>query len=563
MPNAPWMPPDPTTAAAYGGLTNLGLNILANSNTPGGFGSILGKSMLGAQQNWQQQQQQQMQLAQAQMQMAQMQQEMPMRMAWLNAQAQRYGLASPQGQSGAAGPSAGAPAASPAAPAGAPSAMPVSAQGGGAAPSTSPIQAPWMPPGGAQAQGADPMTNMGFDAFGAGLGLPGAREMMDVDKTQLQYDPATATRMAVAKGDIAQDQALLRQAQAAGNPTLIQGATMKLLNDLKMVQVGQFNGNVTTMGGITPAQLGVNTFSPQTGLQTIGGRASLIPGAAQALQGKAAAEAVGHAAGETVEVSDAQGNKYQVPKTAIVGGAIGAAPAGAQSATASSAPSGLSGLGPSRSKMLAGNADTALEANKEFQGQADAGQQMLAQIQALRGAASQFDPGQFANGRATMLNFLNSTGLITPDEKNQLGSYQEGQKIAIQLQAAATKQLGSREAAQVFTYMGKSLPNLTMSADGLQKVMSWQEGISRYNIARAQMANQFAQNNDATSVNQVRDLFIAKSNPLFYVLASSPPSVQQELLTSMGDQKTKFLQQWNAAANVGLAPRPGDYQGQR
>jgi len=84
----------------------------------------------------------------------------------------------------------------------------------------------------------------------------------------------------------------------------------------------------------------------------------------------------------------------------------------------------------------------------------------LQQTATLRGAAANFEPGQFANSRMKMLNYLNSAGLITPEQAKSLGSAQEGQKIDIQLQAAATKQLGSREAAQIFQIMGKSLPNL-------------------------------------------------------------------------------------------------------
>jgi hypothetical protein len=59
--------------AQYGGLTGLGLSLLANSNTPGSFGSIVGKSALGAQQNTQDTQYKQAQIQQLQQQL-QMQQ---------------------------------------------------------------------------------------------------------------------------------------------------------------------------------------------------------------------------------------------------------------------------------------------------------------------------------------------------------------------------------------------------------------------------------------------------------------------------------------------------------
>jgi hypothetical protein len=175
-------------------------------------------------------------------------------------------------------------------------------------------------------------------------------------------------------------------------------------------------------------------------------------------------------------------------------------------------------------------------------------------------SANDFTPGRFADSRGKILDYMNSFGLINPQQAKELGSKQEGDKIAIQLQAAATKQLGSREAAQIFDKMGKSLPNLTLSQDGLNKVSGYMMGISRYNIARAADANTKAQGNDVQGVNTVRDTWIQNSNPLYYVMASSPPATRAEMLSSMKNSK-QFLADWNKAANAGYAPRPNDYSG--
>lgn len=546
---------------------NLGLGLLqAGGRNLAGQGNI-GTALQGALGNYYGQKQAKQQLALGNLNLMQQQQEMPMRMDYLKALGQKLHIANTDpgitqqlasgglmGQTAQAAP---------------PSLMTV---GGNGAPQ--PSAAPGASPSPTQAsQGDDPMDLMRVGAFGDALGMKGAEGLQKLGAAQLQYDPATATRMAYAKSEIAQDEMALRNASSPGAQ---QAAYVKYLKDAGLLNIGQFNGNVTTLGGITPQQLGVNTFSPQTGIQTVGGQASLVPGYAGAAQGKAAAESVGKAAGETIELTDPNtGTKYTVPKTVIVGGGAtaprngGAVPGSGNSgataplpSTGGAPPGSVSGLGPARETMLKGNATDALKTNQEFQGQAEGAQQMLAQVQALRSAASQFTPGQFADARAKMLNYLNSTGLISKDQIKSLGSYQEGQKIAIQLQAAATKQLGSREAAQVFQFMGKSLPNLTLSENGLEKVSSWQEGISRYNIARAQQANQAAQNQDAGRVNSMRDTWIANSNPLFYVMASARPDVRQELLNSLGDQKQKFVAQWNAAARAGYAPRPNEYTGQ-
>lgn len=63
------------------------------------------------------------------------------------------------------------------------------------------------------------------------LGLPWANAELTAAKTGLQYDPATATRVAAAKNQISQDQLQLAQAYASGNPQLIEGMKRKLLTD--------------------------------------------------------------------------------------------------------------------------------------------------------------------------------------------------------------------------------------------------------------------------------------------------------------------------------------------
>jgi len=390
---------------------------------------------------------------------------------------------------------------------------------------------------------------------GALLGLaqvPGADNLTKYGEMQAQYDPQLATQMAAAKDPIMQDRYLLAQAQQNGAPPLlIKGLQNKLLTDMGMIHVASQSGNVTTMGGLDPTNdLGVSTISPREGVQMVGGRESPIPGALGTRSALSAAEAGGKARYEPMELTDRSGNKYPVPKSmlpALVG------------AGANGAPGAMSSLGPGTSEMLKGNAESALGTNKGFQDQAEAGQQMLQQTATLRGAAANFEPGQFANSRMKMLNYLNSAGLITPEQAKSLGSAQEGQKIAIQLQAAATKQLGSREAAQIFQIMGKSLPNLELSKNGLDKVSGYMDGIARYNIARAEKAQGAAAGNDANAVNNVRNDFIKNSNPLYYIVASMHPAVQREMLDNMGGQRQSFLDGCKKAVQAGYAPRPSQF----
>lgn len=90
---APWLQ-DPTQMDP---TTSLGLQLLANSNTPGGFGSIFGRSALQAGQDYQSAQLRQQQIQQALLN----QQIAQQKMAFLNAPG---GMGGPQGQSPSQGP---------------------------------------------------------------------------------------------------------------------------------------------------------------------------------------------------------------------------------------------------------------------------------------------------------------------------------------------------------------------------------------------------------------------------------------------------------------------------
>lgn len=524
-------------------LMSLGMGVMS----AGRYGGNLGQGLMQGVQSYYQGKEAQQSLGMGRLQMQQLQQEMPLRMGYLQAL---------QGQLGAGN---GAPAAAPPqgllGGTGAAPALPDAAAGPAAA-GTPPMGAPQPAPAPMAPQTAqqgpsgglpnDPMQLMRLGAFGGALGMPGGAQIQELAKTQLQYDPRLATKMEAAKSQIAQTQEMISQAMARGDTQTAWGLSQKLQQDMGLLHVATMSGTRTmiTPQGITTVEPSQNTYTVQgqSGL-----RSAVIPGAVGAQEALAGGRARGEAQGETVEVTDAQGNKYIVPKSVIVGGA-GVGAGGPQ----------LAGLGPAQTEMFKGNAAAALETNKEYQGQAEAGQQMVAQTQQILDSARTFQPGQFAERRAAFLNMLNSAGLATPEEQKRLGSFQEGQKIAIQLQASATKMLGSREAAQIFDKMGKSMPNLTMSQNGIEKVGAWQMGIARYNMARAAAANERAQSNDATGVNQIRDQWIKNSNPLYFMLASASKDVRPEMLNAVKNPR-QFIADWNKAANAGFAPRPDEY----
>jgi hypothetical protein len=497
-------------------LTSVGLGLIAGSQ----YGHNPGAEVQNALGNYQQRRytQQQSQLAQQQYGMNQYQLNMMKAQAPFIMQALQGAVGSTQGQqapqSPQNAPAQGAPVVGPY------SAMP--AQQPAPQSQQEPQQAPQQPTGNDPWSLIQRGTALQAVPMLAGYG----KAMVAQGQAMLQNDPRYVTQRAVAANTLTQDQAALSNTQPGS--LAYRAAQMKYLKDSGLVTQSSMNGAVQTFGGITPAMLGMSTTNPIQGVQTQNGIESPIPGATATQQALAGAKARGEAQGDVEEVTDGSGNRYYVPRSALLGSGAGAGNSGPTPFQAS--------VGPATAELLKGKGEQAVETNKDYQSQAEAGQQMLAQITQLKGAAKDFTPGQFADSRIKGLQWMQSLGLITPQEQQRLGSAQEGTKIAIQLQAAATKQLGSREAAQIFQIMGKSLPNLTLSPNGLSKVSSYMAGISRYNIARAQIAQQSVDSNDVNGVNDVRDNFIKNTNPTYYIIASAPPAIQKEMISSMGSK---------------------------
>ncbi len=213
----------------------------------------------------------------------------------------------------------------------------------------------------------------------------------------------------------------------------------------------------------------------------------------------------------------------------------------------------------------------AVETYKQFQQQANDALQLKAQIANLGLTTQAFQPGQFADTRAKLLNYLQSTGMISPSLEKSLGSAQEGSKLSIQMQSVFTRALGSREAAQVFATMGHAVPNLTMSPDGISKISAFMDGISRYNQARYQSAQTYFNGGNYKGINKVTSQYLTNTNPMYYILASAPAPIRQEMIQDMVKEKgkaatTRFLMKWQQATKTlspsgqPWAPPPGAYE---
>lgn len=542
-------PTGPIATAMQSPLFNLGMGLIGGAQP---FANP-GQQMQAAAAN-----QQQMAMQGYQLQMLQGQ--MPMYMDILKKLGAMMGT--PQkgkGQKQPAQQAAAAPVAGPYSAAPAPQQVPPQA-----APQQPGLMGPSAGVGGMSPQG---LMSAGILASAVPLTAPLGKALMQGAQFGAQYDPGMATQMAAAKSAIAQDQALLAQAQQSGAPpNVLQGLQTKLMTDLGQLHIGSMSGILTRQnpdGSWT-------TIDPRTGLSTNTATGSrLLPGAAEA-QAQMASAKEGAEEAARLQAQTAPAGTSQ--PTRPTPGAVSQPPMGAEALrTPNYIPPVL--LAQSRLPQAPGNtgaaqllsfqkeqAQKASQTADEYEEQATNAQSLITQANQIEATAKDFTPGRYAEVKGEIMAALQPTGILSPDQLKSLGSYQEGQKLSIQLQAMVTKQLGSREAAQVFSVMGKSIPNLTLSPDGLGKISAYLKGIAQYQIAQNTYAQRLSAQGNVAGVNSLSSNFQTYSNPVYYILASAPTSVAQELIANMPQaQRAKVQTGWKKAISAGLAPAPGDY----
>ncbi len=497
----------------------------------------------------------------------------------------------------------GAPAGSPAQPGAAPGAAPgasvlpavmavrraqaaqgAPAQPGAAVPASPSGGPPASPIGGSGGFWNNPLGVMRLGTVGSALGMPGGAQFMDYGKSALQYDPAIANRMAVAKNQISQDMTQLYQAYKTGDVNLIQGLTTKLKEDMGQLHVGSMSGIMTREnpdGTWT-------TVNPSSGLITNTKTGStFLPGAIRAFAARAAAEAGGETgarlAAETSPVGSGGGGippatpapvPGQTPAPSAPGTPAqpGPQPEGWDAVQtpgfvpALLAESGAAQLRPGNTGAEAlktfqtEQAGTANENLKTLNEGADTAQQLLTQAQQIDEAATQFSPQRFANVKGELMSALQPLGVLSKQQLQSLGSYQDASKLQIQMQTMLTRSLGSRESAQVFEKLGHSVPGLTLSPQGLTQISAYVRGIARWKIAQNTFGQRLAAQNNVEGINNLQSNFETHSNPAFYILASAPAQLRAQMIAHSPNPRA-LLQQWQAAAQEGLAPGPNDYEG--
>lgn len=389
------------------------------------------------------------------------------------------------------------------------------------------MPAPSSPASGSPASGGiDPMMLMSYGAVLSGSPIPFMRNagagLLKLGQMQAQYDPAYATRLAAAKSTLAQDQALYAQAQARGDQLGMQAARMKYLTDSKLVGTNPYNNSLVTFGGITPQSLGMSTVNPRQGTQTVNGVESPIPGAPQTQQALAAAQSLGRAAGETVRVYDPTTQTYRVvPRSWVVEGAQAHGAPTASGATATG-PGFTAAPGPQQEEYLAGTGREGAEQVGSLQEAANAAKQANFQLDQILADSRNVLTGPLAGvekWKTTATGALEQMFGVAPPKS--LATYQELDKYANQVAFAASRQLGSREAAQIVTLERESNPNKSMVPQALRDLVGAAHSANDYVIAQNQYTQTLAQRNGGNA-EIAQAMWTSNTDPRVWELAVSP-----------------------------------------
>ena len=410
------------------------------------------------------------------------------------------------------------------------------------APAPSPIsRAGAAPPVGAGGLlGADPYRMLDVGTMGVLAGAPEGEALINAAKTRLQFDPNVATRMEAAKSAVAQDQQMIQQALAQGNEPLARAIyNGKFQEDLGLLKVSSMGGIQTRIDPITGR---IDTFNPSTGIQSQGGVASLIPGMAGALQQKSGAEALGQAQGELVPMIDPKTHQtVYVPKSALLGGprpptpgspAPGAAPAGASAfaqpggaAPAASGPGGgapIAALSPGQRGFLEERGRESAQYVGKLQDAADSATNTNYALDQMTAAARNVQLGPGAPARQWIENAATGLGQqfgIAPP--TELANYEQLDKYANQIAFAATRQMGSREAAQIVHLQMQSNPNKQLVPEAFTGLVQSIKAMNNYVIAK-NTAIQGQSGADNDSALQAASVWTQRIDPRVWDLSLGP-----------------------------------------
>jgi len=373
------------------------------------------------------------------------------------------------------------------------------------------------------------------------LGLPWAGAEMSAAKTGLQYDPATATRMALAKDPLSLDQAMMADAQSKGDSQGYLSAYLKSLTDANRLHISSMSGNVTGFGLPPWVLASMANYNPQSGKFTANGRQQLIPGATDTEQALEAAEARGKAAGEVERVWNPATQQYEyVPRSNITGGRAPPAAAG----PANSSGSGISAApGPQQGSFLSSLGRESGGYVQQLQEGADAAVNANYALDQMLKDSEKVSLGPAAGAKEWGLKNLTAVGQVFGvNVPSNLADYQELDKYANQIAFAATRQMGSREAAQIVHLQMQSNPNKELTAGAFTDLAQSMKAMNNYLIAKNQALQQAARTNGGDAM-QAAAQWTKTVDPRVWDLALSP-QMGEKWAATIGKNKIQSAWQY-------------------
>jgi hypothetical protein len=299
-----------------------------------------------------------------------------------------------------------------------------------------------------------------------------------------------------------------------------------------------------------------------------------IPGAAGVQAAMSGAKAGGAAAAEApyqmVEVSDAQGNRFQVPKASLLGGGAGApvsgAPVGAGpslnahygvksgGASPSATPGNMSGIGP---QAIASNTQAGKNSADSFKSAIDGGasaKDAMRGIDQIMTSANGLQTGTGAGALSEIKSGFNvmagQVGLPKFDPRD-IAAFDEIKKNAARLGDQLSQATGGGTDSRLKNALD-TLPNANYSPIAIQEVGLNLKALQSGALGRSQAAAAWQQQNGPASYPAFQQAWQKAYNPdIFYHMQKGPQAFQAWAGGMSATARNQVLSQYRAMKTMG------------
>jgi hypothetical protein len=189
----------------------------------------------------------------------------------------------------------------------------------------------------------------------------------------------------------------------------------------------------------------------------------------------------------------------------------------------------IAGPGPGRTATMTQQAEHEQAQRQTVINQANSSQQAQVTLANMARDAGKFYQGPFANEVAEARDVLR---LVDPSQTVPVASYEDFIKNAGMLTRTAVKEVSSRAAVQEYNMINNTLPNPTMSPQGLRQVSNELMGLNDYHIVKAQAQQQW-ENAHSGSIHGFETDFQNNLTPMAFVVHRMDPATQQQIAAKL------------------------------